>query len=224
MIGVLFATIAEAEPFLCALKAEASGVSPIPEFTGALPETGAAPLRIGIIGMGPDAAGKAARGFISMGPLSAVVNAGVCGSLDNGCGFDPGVIAGIREAVGVSSQGRTCPVLPPHEAGPWRHLPSARLVTVDEPVFSRRRRNELSAIGDLVDMEGASVALAAWKAGVPCWMIKGITDLAGDGDRETLHRHLDWVSQRIAHCLLEGLPRLPAAGETTGAACREGFC
>ncbi len=212
MIGVLFATMAEAEPFLVVSNAEPATPLPIPGFIGALPEIGRPRLRIGIIGMGPKAAGRAAEIFLAAGPLQAVVNAGVCGSLNNEDDLTPGVIAGIRESVGVDSERRYHPVLPPHGAGPWKHLPSARLVTVDRPVFSKRRRDDLSSIGDLVDMEGASVALAASNAGVPCWMIKGVTDLAGDGDRETLYRHLDWVSQRLARCLLEGLLHLPMEG------------
>ena len=57
----------------------------------------------------------------------------------------------------------------------------------------------------LVDMEGGAIAAMARAQGVPCTLIKGITDGAEEGGRDDLHRRLQSVSRRIAEVLAAGL-------------------
>ena len=56
-------------------------------------------------------------------------------------------------------------------------------------------------------MEGAVVARVAHLYDIPWGMIKGVTDSAGNGDRTTLHRNLEMVSEAIATQLNTGILR-----------------
>ena len=82
---------------------------------------------------------------------------------------------------------------------------AARLVTCDRPVFDSGRRQDLSSIADLVDMEGAAIARTAALYQVPWTMIKGITDAAGHTDRATLKKNLPMVSEKIGEILWDKL-------------------
>ncbi len=92
---------------------------------------------------------------------------------------------------------------------PFSDLPGASLISVTEPVFGGARRTRLAATADLLDMEGHAIAGAAVRHGIPCTLIKGVSDLATDGGREDLQRNLQPVSQAVAECLVAGLERWP---------------
>lgn len=205
MIGVIFATMREAGPFLRGLGAEPEPNKDIRVFSGFLPGEGEKRVQVCISGMGPEAAALAAREFLCQYPVQALVNAGVCGALGDGDTFEPGklftVSQATREPCGPES-GEAVYRLSP---GPWADLPAARLVTVSTPVFEEDRRSRLAVLGELVDMEGAGVAEAAAGHGCPCWMLKGVTDTAGNNDRERLHQNLEQVSRQIARLLVTGL-------------------
>ncbi len=213
MIGILFATLEEARPFLEIAAARPGPKGGFPLFRATPPGAGAPPLRIGILGMGPDAALRSALAFLAGCPLSRVVNAGVCGALRGDATFGPGSVfaatwASRTDRDGSPRGGRRL------DPGPWAHLSSARLATADRPVFGGELRAALSGWADLVDMEGAAVAEAAERFGVPCTLLKGVSDHAGDGDRTALHRNLGRVSTRIAHRLTEGVGGFAPARET----------
>ncbi len=74
-------------------------------------------------------------------------------------------------------------------------------MTTPVPIFDTRRRNDLAHWGALVDMEGAAIAAVANAEGLPCALIKGITDFAAEGGRADLQRRLAGVSRRIAEVL-----------------------
>ena len=84
-------------------------------------------------------------------------------------------------------------------------LKSARLVTNDRPVFDAAWRGQLAGTGELADMEGAAVARVARLYGIPCAMIKGISDTADETGRMDVAKHVDWVSGRIADALVREL-------------------
>jgi adenosylhomocysteine nucleosidase len=84
-------------------------------------------------------------------------------------------------------------------------LKPARLVTNDRPVFDTAWRKQLAGMADLADMEGAGVARVARLYGIPCAMVKGISDAADETGRQDVARHIDWVSGRIADALVQGL-------------------
>jgi nucleoside phosphorylase len=93
----------------------------------------------------------------------------------------------------------------------WMELRPATLVTVERPVFDDILRAELLRYGELVDMEGAVVARVAHLHGLPCSIIKGVSDHAGGRDRSLLKSRLPAISADIAEILWKELIRNASA-------------
>ena len=171
MIGILFATEMEAKPFL-----DRGG----PEGTVTV-----------ISGMGMDAARAATEKLILEHGCTAVINAGVCGALNNR--LERG---GVYRVSMVSTEKLKAAV----NVGIGFGL--RKLVTVDEPVFQPDRKQELSKQGDLVDMEGYAVARVCEEHSVPCIMIKGVTDFGDQNGKDDIQAHIGSVSETIAEAVL----------------------
>ncbi len=195
MIGLIFATRREAEPFLALSRSAPLDDSLLPLFEITL----AAPARLVVSGMGKIAAAAACQYLIREQRVSHVINAGVCGALQTGEIFQPGAIFEIVSVVEGDHGTKDRAAPEEHNPGTWSaHLPKARLVTCDLPVFDAGRRLRLAVKGDLVDMEGAAVARVAALFHTPWTLIKAVTDGAGAGDRETLRHNLDRISKILA--------------------------
>lgn len=198
MIGLIFATFQEAEPFLSISRATTLDAGPFH-----LHETRpAGSLCVAVSGMGKIAAATACQYLIREKGVSHVINAGVCGALRTGDDFSPGAFFRITSVVegdhGTEAQAAPVELCPCD----WPdHLAEARLVTCDQPVFGSRQRQALSARGDLVDMEGAAVARVAACFETPWTLIKAVTDRAGPKDRSTLLNNLRPVSAALADFL-----------------------
>ncbi len=202
MIGVIFATMAEAGPFLTLSQAIQIDDKPLRVFqVPTRPD-----LLVTVSGMGKVAAALACQAQIRELKVNEIVNAGVCGALQSGPGYDPGAVFCIATAVEGDHEVFGEAPLPIISDGKidWDQ-PAARLVTCDRPVFDADQRLALSASADLVDMEGAAIARAAALYQTPWTMIKGITDTAGPTDRATLNANLATVSEKIGHLLWERL-------------------
>ncbi|MGD9602509.1 MAG: hypothetical protein AB7O21_17675 [Gammaproteobacteria bacterium] len=193
-LAYLFATEWEAHPFLAALDAR-----PVPG-RGDL-YAARSPAReyvlVMVSGIGLANATRAATALLRESAPRHVVNAGIAGAL--GTRFALGDVAhveAVAEAAdaGVPAAEFLALVTPPHG------LPRARLVSRAAPVFDRALRAALAVTADLVDMEGAAVARACAAAGVPCTLLKAVSDFADD--RATLHRHLAFASRRLADSAL----------------------
>lgn len=150
-----------------------------------------------ITGMGREAARFGTEELLDTLFPDEAVNLGIAGAL--GPEMEIGDIYRIAEAVDWP-EGKESPT--PLSAGRFADLPAARLVTSRKPVFSDEGRKALSAVGDLVDMEGAVIAQVCAERNVPLSALKCVSDLAGDDDRETLHRNLDRLSKRLAGLFL----------------------
>ena len=204
MVGIVYATRREAEPFVSQLSADPLTAQPFLIFQ----KTGASHRSfIAIIsGMGKVAATIAATHLVLVHRVSRLVSAGLCGRLTMDDGWSVGDLFRICTAVesdcdrlGQAEQTVAC------DARWFSELNAARLVTQDRPVFDAARRGQLSVIGDLADMEGAAVARVARLHGIPCAMIKGISDSADETGRRDMASHMDWVSGRIADALIHEL-------------------
>jgi adenosylhomocysteine nucleosidase len=200
MIGIVFATEAEAQPFL-----ERGGFSDAASALFRLLASPQVPHRVVISGMGKVAAALATQWLITECRPERLVHAGICGALGDPAAIRPGTIfrvTSVSEGVpgpGISSERRQC------ARDLWGGLPAAALVTVERPVFDDELRAALHRFGDLVDMEGAAVARVADLYGIPCSIIKGVTDFAGSGDRLMLQSRLPAVSAAVAQRLWEEL-------------------
>ncbi|MEJ2474559.1 MAG: hypothetical protein P8Y74_11815 [Desulfobacterales bacterium] len=194
MIGILYATLPEARPFLKKTGAQQTGDGPFPFFR--LPHSAAVVM---VSGMGKVAAALAAQTLIREKGCDQLINAGICGILVDSPVLAPGQVMRVTEA----SEGPPGPGV--RGGSVYCTDPAARLVTVERPVFDAHLRRRLSQWGELVDMEGAVVARVAGLYGATCAMIKGITDMADDGQRTDLHRNLAAVSDTIAAHLMNGI-------------------
>ncbi len=204
MVGIVYATRREAQPFLSQLTADHLTAQPFLIFR----KSGASHRSfIAIIsGMGKVAAAIAATHLVLVHRVSRLVNAGLCGQLTLHNGWSVGDLFRIGTAVegdcdrfGQAEQTVAC------DSRWFSELKAARLVTQDRPVFDAAQRSLLAGIGDLADMEGAAVARVARFYGIPCAMIKGISDAADENGRQDVADHIDWVSGRIADALAREL-------------------
>jgi adenosylhomocysteine nucleosidase len=205
MIGVIFATMAEAGPFLSLSQAIQIDDRPFRVFQ--------VPTRLKLLvtvsGMGKVAASLACQAQIREFKADEIVNAGACGALQSGPGYTSGAIFCIATAVEGDHEVIGQPPQPIISDGKidWDQR-AARLITCDRPVFDDAQRQALSATADLVDMEGAAIARTAAMYQTPWTMIKGITDAAGPSDRATLNTNLVKVSEKIGTLLWERLGAL----------------
>jgi nucleoside phosphorylase len=202
MIGLLFATSTEARPFLEAGQARMIEQKPFAVYHSDLK----ADLRVIVSGMGKVAAAAAAQSLILTHQVTCLVNAGACGALSDDGAFEVGRLVRISESIEGDHEifgKRPKPVL--CSAHGFADLPAVRLVTSDRPVFDTLIRDSFARLGDVVDMEGAAVARVARYHGVPCTLIKGITDHARPLGRRALLDNLSAVSHEIARKLWEVL-------------------
>jgi 4-hydroxybenzoate polyprenyltransferase len=204
MIALLAATPEEARPLLAALRARRVAEAPFATY-----RFDATRLRPGglvvVSGMGPQAAAAAAEYAIRDCGATRIVNFGVCGTLD-AARVPVGAVRVVRRVLDGGASDVEPGIEP--EPGPLSHRLSARLASVPEPVFGGPRRDGLARRADLVDMEGFAVARSAAALGARCMLVKGVTDSAGQGDRDTLRQNLAAVSGRVAEIVTAGLPDL----------------
>lgn len=206
MVGIVYATRREADPFLDLTAAEALANHPVQLFRTA---TGHPPEHIvAISGMGKVAATRAAVHLVLAHHVSILVNAGLAGLLCRSRPWQLGQLLRISSAVEGDCDrfGKGEPPVPCSRKW-FKHLETARLVTSDRPVFQGDQRENLSIFGELADMEGAAVARVAQWYGTSCVLIKGVSDNADGAGRQDIQRHIDRVSRAIAEALFTELRR-----------------
>lgn len=177
MIGVLFATEMEAQPFR--------------------EQCGASDVVIAISGMGLAAARAATLDLLETHGVDFVINAGVCGALKDEMGR--GDLFCVDETFGVDQA--ACRVKPALKLT----LSPKKLVSVDEPVFQPDRKAALARFADLVDMEGHAVAQVCAEKGIPCLLIKGVTDFGDHHGKGDIQAHIRPVSHTVAQVVCDAL-------------------
>jgi len=201
MIGIIFATRREAEPFIEHTNARKLDDEQFPVWRVPSPLDAA----VLICGMGKRAASAGIRHLIETYRPLEVVNAGICGSAAEG--LEPGTVCCVSEVRDGNTEAAPIPCGPGRFAG----LPAARLTTSDKPVFDPERRQEIAAWGELVDMEGAAIADECSRRGIPCVLLKGVSDMADDAGKQAIRSNIDAVSEKVADALIKGLAAMPAA-------------
>ncbi len=206
MLGIVYATRREADPFLSRVGAQERPGTPLSTFE--IAGGTAVDAVVVVSGMGKVAAALAAAHLVLADGVCGLINAGLCGLLTGRHGWCVGELLRIDTAMEGDCDRFGCPEVPVACTGPWfAQLPAARLVTCDRPVFDRRRREQLAGLGDLVDMEGAAVARVAQRYDVPCALIKGISDAADETGRRDLAGRIDRISERLGDLLARELAR-----------------
>ena len=79
---------------------------------------------------------------------------------------------------------------------------SARLISVDFPIYSGQQKEKLQSVADLVDMEGYGVAQAAKALDKPCSMWKMISDMADAKGLQSLRENREALSNAVAEQLV----------------------
>jgi len=209
VIGIVIATIREAAPLLARAGIMADESPATLRSTSREPAVPlcydlrpAHAMALCVSGMGPDRARAGVDLLLKKYAVTSVVNVGVAGALSE-----------KRSVAGIYRVSRAC-LWPSAETvyacanDRWKKLPPVVLATVDEPVFDPVRRKEIARHADIVDMEGAAIAQRCQARGVPLYAIKGVTDRAGENDREQLLRNLDKVSAVLAESVWKELKGL----------------
>ena len=173
-IGILFATEMEAESFLEQTRPDHYIVT--------------------ISGIGMEAAHSATRTLIEEQGVSRIVNAGVCGALDDA--LARGSVFPVSEVLTEDHCDSVSLQPAPH---------GKRLVTVDQPVFQTERKAKLATFADLVDMEGFVIAKLCHEHRIPCVLIKGITDFGDATGKADIKKHIARVSKKVTEALLHNL-------------------
>ena len=177
MIGIVFATIREAQPFLQKLGESVHNII------------------VCICGMGPESAGREVRQLLKNHKIDSVINAGIAGALN--INFHIGQVVSVSKVVNWPANSYYIP----DGANLWSDLPSAVLITSADPVFDNALRSQMVKLADIVDMEGAAIAHVCQEAKIKFSAIKAISDLAGENDRERLFENIDALSVKIAEIL-----------------------
>jgi adenosylhomocysteine nucleosidase len=204
MVGIVFATMREAQPFLS--QTEAERLTNRPLIIYGVGSASLTPCIVAISGMGKVAAAMAAAHLVIDRRVDALISAGLCGRLTPESHRAVGDLFRITAAVegdcdrfGKGEPEVTC------DPTWFGDRVGARLVTCDRPVFDEDRRARLAELGEVADMEGAAVARVAASYGITCAMIKGISDTADENGRRSVADNIDWVSARIADALVDEL-------------------
>lgn len=201
---LVLATLDEARPLLDLLKAEKRQDLPVPAYD--YPATAARPGGLVVIsGMGPENAARATEHAIVALGATTLVNPGICGTLTES--LKPGdlcIATSVVDGDTLLDTGTASAITLP-DSPAWRHLTRARLASCKNPVFGGEPRQTLAAHADIVDMEGQAIAQAARQQGLPCTLLKGVSDHANDTGRNDLHRNLATVSDSLARAVVDGL-------------------
>lgn len=203
MIGLILATLREAQPLIDALDAEPVAGAPI-ELHQFLATDSHPKGLIAISGIGKARAAEATEYVIASRGVTDVVSVGICGALSEE--FIAGALLRIIAAIdgdGVladeDAEAVTC------DGARWATLQPARLASVDEPVFQADRRAKLAGQADVVDMEGLAVAAVCRRRGIGVSMLKGVSDLADHNGKADILANIDSVSAALAAVMVEGL-------------------
>jgi futalosine hydrolase len=161
-----------------------------------------APLEL--CGFGLAWAGAAAMHAIARHHPARVVLAGVCGSYDAEVATIGAMVSASRvRCLGIGAGGKS-PTELGYAAGD--ELPLAgggglalSVATASDSPEEAHERHRLQPQAVIEEMEGYAVAVAAMLAGVPCEMVRGVSNLAGD--RDTAGWQLDRALRSVAGTL-----------------------
>jgi adenosylhomocysteine nucleosidase len=204
-VVIVFASRAEANIFLAAVSGKLLQSGPYEMFVFDLSNSDLRGLCL-ISGIGKIAAEVALRyTFIQCKP-HYVINAGLAGSL-----LDDSLLGELVQ-VDTVMDFNVDDLYQEEESfttqqGPWNDLMSLSLLSVDRPVMDKELRMKLSRRAHIVDMEGYEIAHVCATFGVPCLILKAISDYANANTKKSFREKLPALSQSLANILVEHLDR-----------------
>lgn len=180
MIGLIFATMTEAKPFVQGMALKKIENAPFSVFKNgrirngpfSVPEKGRIVLVISGIGKA-NAAMAVAYCYQTFHP-ALICNLGAAGATDDS--FTLGDILHITEAIEYDRPelGSNKPHV--HSPHVLKGFPLAKVATQDTPVIDPNKRKEIASFAGLVDMEAASIIQACGKFQSKCIIFKFVSD------------------------------------------------
>lgn len=136
--------------------------------------------------------------------VSSVHNYGICGVLNGTHVGAIHTIATVAKFVAMPDSIDQHSQMFSEAAHPLIHIANngLRLVTSDFPIHNSEIRDKLACSADLVDMEGYGIAVACKQAGIPCHMVKVVSDFASQGGQHQIKQQLAQLSEQIAQLVL----------------------
>lgn len=217
MIGFIFATYREAKSFLNRVNAWKINEDPFLCFEFSYSNMQQKGIVL-ISGMGMETARLATQHLITKYHITMVVNAGISAATTEKIKVGEIFrVVQIREENTESMQGEKDisaienKFLRIPDKSPLLHLPEARLITVDAPVFEPERKKQIREWGDLIDMEGAAIADVCAENNIPCYLVKGVSDYADHNGKQAIQDNIKSVSEKIAEELMSALSQFFSA-------------
>ena len=191
LIGLIFATITEAKPFVQGMGMERIESTPFSVFEKARAEN--KPFEKGrivlvISGIGKANAAMAAFYCCQTFHPALICNLGAAGATVDS--FAPGDILHITEAIEYDRPELRSQKPHVHTSHTLEGFPVAKIATQDTPVVDSNKRKEIASFAKLVDMEAAPIIQACDKFQTKCVIFKFVSDTP-------VHTHVDDIIMNI---------------------------
>ncbi len=190
-----FASASEAEPLIKALELQKKPIS------GDIPKYSDGNYCVIVTGNGKLNCAVELFSAIKEFEPEIIINAGIAGSIIDthslGKVYEVGkVIEGERKKLFGND-----PVY--FDLKKYTNLPSAILVTSDQPVYSATQREYIKDIGgEIVDMEGFAFAKVAVKTSLKAIILKSISDQCNEDTSRSIEENISMSSKTLAKTIL----------------------
>ena len=167
VIGLIFATMLEAKPFVQDMELKKIEKTPFPVFHKG-------PIVLIISGIGKANAAMAAAYCCQIFHPALICNLGAAGATDDS--FTLGDILHITEAIEYDRPELRSSRPLVHSPHILEGFPFAKVATQDTPVIDPSKREGIASVAGLVDMEAASIIQACGKFQTKCVVFKFVSD------------------------------------------------
>jgi nucleoside phosphorylase len=181
VIGLIFATMTEAKPFVQGMALEKTENAPFSVFEKAR-------LVLLIAGIGKANAAISTAYCCQTFHPALICNLGAAGATDDS--FALGDIVHVTEAIEYDRPELRSNKPHVHFPHVLEGFPCAKVATQDTPVIDSSKREEIASLAELVDMEAASIIQACDKFHTKCVIFKFVSDTPD-------HAHGDDVVKNI---------------------------
>ena len=167
VIGLIFATMTEAKPFVQEMALEKTENAPFSVFEKAR-------IVLLIAGIGKANAAMCAAYCCQTFHPALICNLGAAGATDYSFGL--GDILHVTEAIEYDRPELRSNRPHVHIPHVLEGFPCAKVATQDTPVIDSSKRGEIASVAGLVDMEAASIIQACGKFQTKCVIFKFVSD------------------------------------------------
>ena len=181
VIGLIFATMTEAKPFVQGMALEKLENVPFSVFQKG-------PIVLVISGIGKANAAMATVYCCQSFEPAFICNLGAAGATDSSLAL--GDIVHVTEAIEYDRPELRSDKPHVHTPHILKGFPFAKVATQDTPVMAAEKREEIASYAGLVDMEAASVIQACRKFQTPCIIFKFVSDTPDHTSGDDIVRHI----------------------------------